>query len=36
MPSAASAGGLAATLRSLLGGMRFQAGVASVYTKGNP
>lgn len=34
MPSAASAGGLAATLRGLLGKTSFQAGLVSVYTKG--
>lgn len=36
MPTAATAGGLAATLRSTLGTSRFQAGVVGVYTKGNP
>jgi len=34
MPNAASAGGLAATLRGLLGTTDFQAGLVSVYTKG--
>jgi hypothetical protein len=34
MPDAASAGGLAATLRGLLGNQAFQAGVAGVYTRG--
>jgi hypothetical protein len=34
MPDAASAGGLAATLRSLLAGQQFQAGVAGIYTRG--
>jgi hypothetical protein len=34
MPSAATAGGLAATLRSTLGGKPFQAGVVGVYTRG--
>ncbi|MBN8993697.1 MAG: caspase family protein [Rhizobiales bacterium] len=36
MPTADRAGGLAATLRSILGDSRFQAGLVSVYTKGNP
>jgi hypothetical protein len=35
MPTAATAGGLAATLRSALGATKFQAGVVGVYTRGN-
>jgi hypothetical protein len=35
LPDAAGAGGLAATLRSLLSGQEFQAGVAGVHTRGS-
>jgi hypothetical protein len=35
MPTAATAGGLAATLRGTLGATKFQAGVVGVYTRGN-